>query len=233
MERKDYVVVNPTAKTITKMIDISLDRETKHTWFDVCSNSFNTLMYFNKNDGNFYLEEKTIKEINEIDLFKEAERIHSLLSTNYIRTVCSSNVNVGASIYRCIFAKAIDDKIYIFDKDQTLFVIYESSMDLKDQKEVQTLSIVTQPYWNIDVDNVQTFDFRDVKQKYGIDETDDIDDLAKKLLLSYKRDYPMPDDIFFKDIKPIFKYSSYPFPFDERLLSQSKKKFNPTYISKE
>ena len=233
MKRSDYIVVNPIAKTLTRILDICLDQETKDTWFDVCSDSFNTLMYFNKNDGNFYLEEKTIKEINEIDLFKEVERINTLLPTNYIRTICSSNVNGGASIYRCIFAKIIDEKIYIFDKNQTLFVIYKSFMALKDQKEVQTLNIVTQPYWNIAADNIQTFDFCSIKQKYGIIETDDIDDLAKKLLLFYKRDYPMPDDIFFKDIKPVLKYSSYPFPFDEKLLSQSKKEFNPTYIYEE
>ena len=230
MKRHDYIVINQTTKAIEKMNDICLDEETNNTWFDVHSNTFNTLMYFNRMNNSFYINENTLREINEVDLLKEAERIYKLLSKDYIRTIRPSNVNIGASIYRCIYAKVIDDKIHIFDKDQTLFVIYKSSITLKDKKEEQGLYVISQPYWNFEVDNIQAFDFHDLKQKCGIEVEDSIDVLTKKLLLSYQKDYPMPDDMFFKNVKPIFKSSTYPLPFDKKLLAKTKKEFYPTYI---
>ena len=230
MKKTDYIVISPITLMITKEKDITLDQDTQNTWFDVCSNSFNTLMYYNDKNGNFYIKEKDLVEINEQDLVREAKRVYELISTNYIRTIQPSTINGGASIYRCIYSKIVDNKIHIFDKDQTLFIICvtKEALDIKPTKVI--LCVVTQPYWNIDIDNIQAFSFKNLKQKYDINKNDDLEELSKKLLLSYQRDYPMPDDIFFKDIKPIFKCRTYPLPFDEELLSKSKKEFNPTYI---
>ena len=229
MKKTNYIVINPITQRITKEKDIVLDQDTEKSWFDVCSNTFNTLMYYNDKNGIFYIKEKDLIEINEQDLIREAKRVYELIPTNFIRTIQPSTINGGASIYRCIYSKIVDNKIHIFDKDQTLFVIYvtKEALDIKPTRVI--LCVVSQPYWNIDIDSIQAFSFKDLKQKYDINKNDDLEELSKKILLSYQRDYPMADDVFFKDIKPLFKCRTYPIPFDEELLSKTKKEFNPTY----
>ena len=230
----DYYLVDLNNKKINIFSVPTLEKKVLDCWFDITSNSFNRLAFYDSENNSYLVEKYDDDRINFNELIDEIERIdNNRINNHYIRTIRESNVNGGAYIYRCIYSKVENNVIYLFDKDKTLFVIHrlvESLLGSTIKKDI--VYVVSQPYWNVEIDNIVAFDTNTFVGYYGIHEIDNLNEYANKILKRYKEDYPLPDDelVSLQLMKPLFKASTYPLPYNKDLIKKSK--FRPTYIYK-
>lgn len=237
--QKRYYVISAKDKTIhTEASD--LKEEVRSEWFDIASDRFSRLAFWDKAKEVFYVEIYDFDRFELIsdDLLKEIERISEWKELPFIRTVRNANTVGGCDIYACIFGKTDKGRIYLFDKDQPLFIIGKSICGWGEADKKEAVYIVPQPFLEpIGLgQDVMIYDFGEFCRYHSIIQGDNFTEIIGKILNKCYVDGcgrpPIPNTLFRCEaaIKPFLKLRTENGVFDKSLICHSEKYFRTTFI---
>lgn len=237
--QKRYYVISAEDKTI-RTERSELKEDVRSEWFDIVSDRFNRLAFWDKAKEVFYVEIYDFDRFELIsdDLLKEIKRINEWKELPFIRTVRKANTVGGCDIYACIFGKSDKGSVYLFDKDQPLFIIGKSICGWTEADKKESVYIVPQPFLESigQGQDIMIYDFGEFCRYHSINKSDNDTEIIGKILNKCYVDGcgrpPIPDTLFrYKSsIKPFLKLRTENGSFDKSLVCHSENCFRPTFV---
>lgn len=130
-----YVEIDLEQRLITNAEIKSLNGEVKSNWFDINIGSKPQLIFYNKDNGKYYMDisngyQVNIKGKNTLRcLFKEIERIRDIDNgKRFIRCTRLSSIFDGFKLAYVLYTKIENDTIYLMDKNGIKNIIEKTNL---------------------------------------------------------------------------------------------------------
>lgn len=186
---KDYFAINLFNNDVREE-KLELEKEVLENWFDIFSNYFNTLAYYDEKNAIYYVSKGGIftsidieKSTNDIysSLLKEIQRIDSERKVNFVRTRYDSSINEGLSVFTAYYSKVEDKNIYIYSKYGVRFIAYASFIKNSLEEDCKyTINILGAP--DSENSTLHVFKANNFAEYFNITDMQDINEIAAKML---------------------------------------------------